>query len=97
MEQCFFVQAEDGIRDYKVTGVQTCALPICQPFTAPLTSLASISLRYIHAIAPSIGSGSSPSRISRSRNFRAFFGWRDASMSANSQTVVVFSDRKSVV
>src|SRR2546426_7797845 len=25
-----FFQAEDGIRDYKVTGVQTCALPICQ-------------------------------------------------------------------
>src|SRR5256885_12033131 len=24
----FFCQAEDGIRDYKVTGVQTCALPI---------------------------------------------------------------------
>src|SRR5256885_12339680 len=27
---CFFFQAEDGIRDYKVTGVQTCALPISQ-------------------------------------------------------------------
>src|SRR6516162_8753471 len=27
---CFF-QAEDGIRDYKVTGVQTCALPIYRP------------------------------------------------------------------
>src|SRR3989454_7610539 len=31
----FFFQAEDGIRDYKVTGVQTCALPIpprpCHP------------------------------------------------------------------
>src|SRR5256885_11351069 len=27
----FFFQAEDGIRDYKVTGVQTCALPICEP------------------------------------------------------------------
>src|SRR2546426_8554277 len=26
----FFFQAEDGIRDYKVTGVQTCALPICE-------------------------------------------------------------------
>src|SRR5207244_636161 len=26
----FFVQAEDGIRDDLVTGVQTCALPICQ-------------------------------------------------------------------
>src|SRR6266446_2242143 len=28
MSFCFFFQAEDGIRDYKVTGVQTCALPI---------------------------------------------------------------------
>src|SRR5205807_9160359 len=27
----FFFQAEDGIRDYKVTGVQTCALPIYAP------------------------------------------------------------------
>src|SRR2546430_7128952 len=26
----FFFQAEDGIRDLTVTGVQTCALPICQ-------------------------------------------------------------------
>src|SRR2546429_3718790 len=25
---CFFFQAEDGIRDVAVTGVQTCALPI---------------------------------------------------------------------
>ena len=25
----FFFQAEDGIRDDLVTGVQTCALPIC--------------------------------------------------------------------
>src|SRR5256885_9181131 len=25
-----FSQAEDGIRDYRVTGVQTCALPICR-------------------------------------------------------------------
>ena len=29
-ESCnFFFQAEDGIRDSPVTGVQTCALPIC--------------------------------------------------------------------
>src|SRR5256885_8563202 len=26
--EAIFFQAEDGIRDYKVTGVQTCALPI---------------------------------------------------------------------
>src|SRR5699024_10678413 len=29
---CFFFQAEDGIRDRNVTGVQTCALPISQAF-----------------------------------------------------------------
>src|SRR3982751_7062704 len=30
VERCFFFfQAEDGIRDLIVTGVQTCALPIC--------------------------------------------------------------------
>src|SRR5690606_40173984 len=27
----FFFQAEDGIRDFHVTGVQTCALPILLP------------------------------------------------------------------
>src|SRR2546430_5644062 len=27
----FFFQAEDGIRDLTVTGVQTCALPILEP------------------------------------------------------------------
>src|SRR5256885_822638 len=30
----FFFQAEDGIRDYKVTGVQTCALPILAPIAS---------------------------------------------------------------
>src|SRR2546426_736856 len=34
----FFFQAEDGIRDYKVTGVQTCALPICHIPLTPLDS-----------------------------------------------------------
>src|SRR5258708_23812116 len=28
LASCFFFQAEDGIRDDLVTGVQTCALPI---------------------------------------------------------------------
>src|SRR5256886_4170316 len=38
----FFFQAEDGIRDLTVTGVQTCALPISSvtvQTTAPLTGL----------------------------------------------------------
>src|SRR2546430_12903831 len=35
----FFFQAEDGIRDLTVTGVQTCALPICESvarYTGPI-------------------------------------------------------------
>src|SRR2546429_5528019 len=31
----FFFQAEDGIRDVAVTGVQTCALPILKTSTPP--------------------------------------------------------------
>src|SRR5258706_7887638 len=31
----FFFQAEDGIRDWSVTGVQTCALPISSNRNAP--------------------------------------------------------------
>src|SRR5690606_27638102 len=31
---CFFLQAEDGIRDFHVTGVQTCALPILEHHAA---------------------------------------------------------------
>src|SRR5687767_15556782 len=35
----FFFQAEDGIRDKLVTGVQTCALPICTTFTGDREAL----------------------------------------------------------
>ena len=34
-ELFFFFPAEDGIRDYDVTGVQTCALPISLRSTNP--------------------------------------------------------------
>src|SRR5256885_4634288 len=39
----FFFQAEDGIRDYKVTGVQTCALPILMNAVTGTASLVSLS------------------------------------------------------
>src|SRR5258708_16991596 len=35
----FFFQAEDGIRDDLVTGVQTCALPICTSIGPDLTRI----------------------------------------------------------
>src|SRR5207253_4789124 len=40
-DSLFFFQAEDGIRDGHVTGVQTCALPICtttEPYLLPTLS-----------------------------------------------------------
>src|SRR5207248_7700666 len=40
----FFFQAEDGIRDRTVTGVQTCALPIFALAGAPLTVTWSASM-----------------------------------------------------
>src|SRR5688500_19499961 len=44
----FFFQAEDGIRDYKVTGVQTCALPIfIQEATVSDSRQSQISARYV--------------------------------------------------
>src|SRR6266404_8216834 len=39
----FFFQAEDGIRDKLVTGVQTCALPICSSDSSSTSSVACTS------------------------------------------------------
>src|SRR5690606_40873608 len=36
----FFFQAEDGIRDFHVTGVQTCALPILRGFDVKMLEAA---------------------------------------------------------
>src|SRR5207253_8203408 len=41
----FFFQAEDGIRDGHVTGVQTCALPIFGPCSPPAASPEPLKLR----------------------------------------------------
>src|SRR5256886_12210502 len=48
----FFFQAEDGIRDLTVTGVQTCALPICSPSSSSRTAPSGTS-----------GAGVSPRRL----------------------------------
>src|SRR6266508_5332323 len=45
----FFFQAEDGIRDGHVTGVQTCALPICEDGQAVL---ALVHNRRADAVSP---------------------------------------------
>src|SRR5204862_3113887 len=41
----FFFQAEDGIRDLYVTGVQTCALPICRsPLSEPTVGVKGVTI-----------------------------------------------------
>src|SRR5438034_4252481 len=51
----FFFQAEDGIRDHCVTGVQTCALPIWTVCTAPSgpMTFASVGARRSNALSAS--------------------------------------------
>ena len=51
----FFFQAEDGIRDVAVTGVQTCALPILSNINLNVNTtvvstkeFATRSIRYVH-------------------------------------------------
>src|SRR2546426_4519952 len=53
----FFFQAEDGIRDYKVTGVQTCALPICQSGVVVTATLSPAGATPSNATATTNGSG----------------------------------------
>src|SRR5690606_40360884 len=51
----FFFQAEDGIRDFHVTGVQTCALPISSCSMTAVNSLcmAGLSVGDAGGIVPS--------------------------------------------
>src|SRR5699024_10285393 len=66
----FFFQAEDGIRDRNVTGVQTCALPIWPGGGARPTAFADESVRSRCALAracPASVGASATSRVKGSR------------------------------
>src|SRR5207249_7191932 len=75
---CFFFQAEDGIRDRNVTGVQTCALPIysCSRKSIRIKSIARAKSRRRlskswAAWAPSASRSRRPSAVSGSQIGRA--------------------------
>src|SRR5699024_11931217 len=63
---CFFFQAEDGIRDRNVTGVQTCALPISLERKYHTSSLPTHSPFPSCARRPSTNTKVSPSYSTRS-------------------------------
>src|SRR2546429_6959206 len=56
---CFFFQAEDGIRDVAVTGVQTCALPILQGGTVADHAMLLEEGRHLGVAHGAVGGGSS--------------------------------------
>src|SRR5690606_40559922 len=64
----FFFQAEDGIRDFHVTGVQTCALPISPHSPRSLAATPGACAPRPHSFPPSTGGSSghsSPSQHAR--------------------------------
>src|SRR5688500_20347870 len=63
----FFFQAEDGIRYYKVTGVQTCSLPISLPSRSRLRPL-----RWPGLVAQLLCAGNPARSIRRLRPHSAF-------------------------
>src|SRR5256885_3568160 len=84
----FFFQAEDGIRDYKVTGVQTCALPIL-PTTRTITPATRRPMASVSSTSAPPTCGSTTRRATR----------RGASRSKSARTARRrrARDRKSVV
>src|SRR5690348_18059110 len=81
----FFFQAEDGIRDGRVTGVQTCALPIY--------------LNTWQNYLPSLDPNNSPTILLDydTGELIEHFAEVDVSLAPNNQPVAPPTDRKSVV
>src|SRR5699024_11501284 len=76
---CFFFQAEDGIRDRNVTGVQTCALPISSPVQKAAMSAARPSHSSSHSRRASLSTeadrGGGDSRHSTHRDRMVGSSW----------------------
>src|SRR5215475_13758350 len=51
----FFFQAEDGIRDFHVTGVQTCALPISGRFRIAAAADRALLVTWLRAFGTEVG------------------------------------------
>src|SRR5258708_29920081 len=95
----FFFQAEDGIRDDLVTGVQTCALPICTGLKPMETNDAAtqhcIPRLTFEELEPGLAEALRPryQRLGYLGEFFRCMGHQPAALRA----FVEFTDRKSVV
>src|SRR5256885_9858579 len=82
----FFFQAEDGIRDYKVTGVQTCALPIFIMKDEPDNGLSLSAQTKMIRLFSALALGRSPDPL-----------WGEMSLKTQQILDACLRDRKSVV
>src|SRR5688500_19335462 len=76
MIRSLFSQAEDGIRDYKVTGVQTCALPIWAPDAVALVVVAWLAGETVGAVAARRRAAGAPIREALGGSVRRAFDRR---------------------
>src|SRR2546430_13536515 len=86
---CFFFQAEDGIRDLTVTGVQTCALPIL--------GIPSSRMRATGSDRPSGAQAAVRACSTRPATIRLIHGVRRATPGGQRSAAGRVVDRKSVV
>src|SRR5260370_3951331 len=84
----FFFQAEDGIRDSSVTGVQTCALPICERAKILIALDARVKLAFLREFY---------ARIQGDQDFRALTATEAIAAAGSLPTTAGILDRKSVV
>src|SRR5438093_5983526 len=91
-DRVFFFQAEDGIRYWSVTGVQTCALPISPMKVAPPTPTRSVSRRCAAASAAA-SDGAASTMASRV----AACSWVSRTRVSATRKPIPVTDRKSVV
>src|SRR5437016_9741350 len=97
----FFFQAEDGIRDWSVTGVQTCALPISVPLDHRFQVVA--PWQYAKRMSPFAAQARGAEELSRlgiaeAQHERGLKGdGHPLDESARSELEVFGIDRKSVV
>src|SRR5256886_5680407 len=78
IDRVFFFQAEDGIRDLTVTGVQTCALPIC-PMISATRSARPRSVSNVSVRMRSNGGCRTPASVADSSRLRSCWAKADGS------------------
>src|SRR5436309_6356676 len=86
----FFFQAEDGIRDFHVTGVQTCALPISPASAAALSRSCAAMARSFSSSSIQSAATVNSTDLPGSRNGRAAASTSENTITSN---MPVVSDR----